>query len=79
MQNDILNTVPIQQFIKQVKSADASQSKEVKLDIQSAKSLAFTLGIVMTRLSEDLEVLLKKEQSGDNETIEVQLDGGNKW
>lgn len=79
MQSDILNTVPIQQFIKQVKSAEASRANEVKLDINSAKSLAFTLGIVMTRLSEDLEVLLKKEQSGDNETIEVQLDGGNKW
>jgi hypothetical protein len=79
MQNDILNTVPIQQFIKQVKSAEASRANEVKLDINSAKNLAFTLGIVMTRLSEDLEVLLKKEQSGDNETIEVQLDGGNKW
>lgn len=79
MQSDILNTVPIQQFIKQVKSAEASRANEVKLDINSAKSLAFTLGIVMTRLSEDLEVLLKKEQSSDNETIEVQLDGGNKW
>jgi len=79
MQNDILNTVPIQQFLKQVKSADASQSKEVKLDIQTAKSLAFTLGIVMTRLSEDLEKLLQTSNNTDDETIEVRLDGGNKW
>jgi hypothetical protein len=79
MQNDILNTVPIQQFLKQVKSADASQSKEVQLDIQTAKSLAFTLGIVMTRLSEDLEKLLQTSNNTDDETIEVRLDGGNKW
>ena len=79
MQNDVLNTVPIQQFLKQVKSADASQAKEVKLDIQTAKNLAFTLGIVMTRLSEDLEKLLQSSSKADNETIEVRLDGGNKW
>ena len=29
-QNEPLNTAPIQQFISQVKSADASQVKEVK-------------------------------------------------
>lgn len=78
MQNEPLNTIPIQQFLKQVKSADASNSKEVKLDIVTAKNLAFTLGIVMTRLSEDLEKLIVKNDT-QQETIEVQLDGGNKW
>ena len=78
MQNEPLNTIPIQQFLKQVKSADASNSKEVKLDIVAAKNLAFTLGIVMTRLSEDLEKLIVKNDTQE-ETIEVQLDGGNKW
>ena len=38
-QNEPLNTAPIQQFISQVKSADASQVKEVKLNIQQAKRL----------------------------------------
>ena len=45
MQNEPINTGPIQQFLKQVKGADAGRAKDVTLDIQQAKSLAFTLGI----------------------------------
>jgi len=78
MQNYKLNTIPVQQFLKQVKSADASRAKEVKLDIDQAKNLAFTLGIIMTRLSEDLETLIRK-QDNTEEQIEVRLDGGNSW
>lgn len=78
MQNEPLNTVAIQQFINQVKGADASQAKDVKLDIQNAKRLAFTLGEVMTRLNGNLEAILIKQNKQDD-TIEVQLDGGNTW
>ena len=53
--NDPLNTIPIQQFIQQVKSAENSRSKELRMDITQAKNLAFTLGIVMSRLNGDLE------------------------
>ena len=48
---DPINTLPIQQFISSVKSADASNAREVKLDTQSAKRLAFTLGEVLARLN----------------------------
>lgn len=78
MQNEPLNTVAIQQFINQVKGADASQAKDVKLDIQNAKRLAFTLGEVMTRLNGNLEAILIQQNKQDD-TIEVQLDGGNTW
>ena len=54
MQNEPINTGPIQQFLKQVKGADAGRAKDVTLDIQQAKSLAFTLGIVLARLNGDL-------------------------
>jgi hypothetical protein len=74
-----INTAPIQQFIQQVKGADASKAREVKLDIQNAKRLAFTLGEVMTRLNGDLEALLVKQASSENEVIEVKLDGGSGW
>ena len=78
MPNKQLNTLPIQQFINAVKGADASKQREVKLDIQTAKRLAFTLGEVMTRLNGDLEaLLLKKTQQED--VVQVQLDGGSKW
>ena len=74
-----LNTNPIQQFISQVKSADASNQREIKLNIDQARRLAFTLGEVMTRLNGDLEALLVKKTSGADEVISITMDGGNKW
>jgi hypothetical protein len=79
MQNEPLNTMPIQQFLSQVKSADASRQKEIRLDIQSAKRLAFTLGEVMTRLNGDLEKLLASQSSSQDEVIQVTMDGGGDW
>jgi len=73
IQSDPLNTAPIQQFINTVKGADASRAKEVKLDIQTAKRLAFTLGEVMTRLEGNLEELIAKQNSGEDEVIQVQI------
>ena len=75
---ETLNTAPIQQFIQQVKQADSGQAKEVKLTMQQAKGLAFTLGIVMARLQGDMEKFIK-ENASTEEVIEVQMDGGNKW
>lgn len=75
-----VNTASLQQFIQQVKSAENSRAKEVKLDIVQAKNLAFTLGIVMSRLHGDLERLVaESKQSNADETIEVRLDGGAGW
>ena len=75
-----LNTLPIQQFLQQVKSAENSRAKDLKLDMNSAKNLAFTLGIVMARLNGDLEKFVKENSNkSSDEVIEVQLDGGNKF
>lgn len=74
-----LNTMPIQQFIQQVKGADASKAREVKLNIEQAKRLAFTLGEVMARLEGDLEKLVKEQSNANDEVIEVRLDGGSEW
>ena len=78
-QNDPINTASIQQFLQQVKSADAGRQKEIRLDIQQAKNLAFTLGIVMSRLNGDLEKLLSNTQSSTDEVIQISLDGGGNW
>ena len=72
---DPINTLPIQSFINQVKSADASKSREVTLTIDQAKTLAFTLGIVMSRLQGDLEKLVANISTSD--TIDVKVDGGS--
>ena len=74
-----LNTIPLQQFLQQVRSADASRAKDLRMDIQQAKRLAFTLGEVMARLEGDLERLVKETANTDNEVIEVSIDGGQGW
>jgi hypothetical protein len=70
-----LNTILIQQFIQQVRSADNSRSKEIKLPIDQAKNLAYTLGIVMSRLEGDLEKLVVESKSNNSDTIEIKFDG----
>lgn len=70
-----LNTIPIQTFISQVKSADLSRAKEVTLTIEQAKTLAFTLGIVMSRLEGDLEKVVSNMAITDN--VEIKVDGGS--
>ena len=73
-----LNTIPIQQYIQQVKSAESSRSREVRMDIATAKNLAYTLGIVMSRLHGDLETLVSEiESGGDLSDIEIKVNGGN--
>ena len=74
-----INTNPIQQFIQQVKTADASRQQEVKMNIEQARRLAFTLGEVMARLNGDLEQLLARKNSGADEVIQINMDGGSKW
>ena len=74
-----LNTAPIQQFISQVKSADASNQKEIKLNIAQARKLAFTLGEVMTRLNGDLEQILARKNSGADDVIQINMDAGSNW
>ena len=74
-----LNTIPLQQFLQQVKSADNSQAREIKIPIQQAKNLALTIGIVMSRLEGDLEKLVADSKGSSNEVIEVNVDGGAKF
>lgn len=77
MQSNPINTVPLQQFIQQVKMADMNQQKEVKLDIRTAKQLAMTIGEITSKLTQDYENLLHAiKNSNDNAVVEIQLDGG---
>lgn len=77
--SDPLNTTAIQNFIQMVKSAEASNAKEVRLPIAQAKNLAFTLGITMARLHGDLEKFVKENKANDDQVIEVNMDVGGKW
>ena len=74
-----INTSSIQTFISQVKGADASQQKEIKLDIVTARKLALTLGEVMARLNGDLEKFVKENAHKGEESVTINMDGGKSW
>lgn len=78
MSTEPINTQPIQQFIQQVQSAEASRAKEVRLDINSAKTLSYALGIAMARLNGDLEKYIAKqvEKMQSDQVIEISMDSG---
>ena len=78
MSTDPINTMPIQQLIQMVKVAEQSRAKEVRLDINQAKTLAFTLGEVMARLHGDLEKILdeKIDKLNQDQVIEINMDSG---
>jgi hypothetical protein len=73
-----INTAPLQQFIQQTQSAEASKSREVRLTIEQAKALSYTLGIVMSRLHGDLEkfVSAQTEKLQSEQVIEISMDSG---
>lgn len=74
-----LNTIPLQQFLNAVKAAENSRAREVKIDIANAKNLAFTIGIVMSRLHGDLEKLVVESKNSSDEVIQISVDGGSKF
>lgn len=72
-----INTVPIQQFIQLVKSADLTQQREIKLDIKTAKQLSFCLSELTLKLLQDQDILLAKlQQSTGTGDLTVRMDGG---
>ena len=80
MSTEPINTVPLQKFIKQVQSADGSRSKELRLSIDEAKALSFSLGIVLARLNGDMEKFIKESAAGSgDEIIQVQLGSNTDW
>lgn len=71
-----INTQPIQQFMQQVKAADLTQQREIKLDIKTAKALAYCLGEVSAKLLEDYDLVFRRLEAGSGGAITVQMDGG---
>jgi hypothetical protein len=76
MQNQI-NQTPITQFIQQVRIADQTQSKEVKMSIQQARALMLVLSEMQVKLLQDYETMFNElKKSVDTEVITVTMDGG---
>jgi hypothetical protein len=77
MQNNTINTIPIQQFIQQVKAAELSQQREIKLDIKIAKNLALCLAEISAKLLQDYSELLNSVSKTSDETVTIKMDGGS--
>jgi hypothetical protein len=76
MQNQI-NLTPVTQFIQQVRSAEQTQNKEVKMSIQQARMLVLTLAECIDKLNKDYEMLFNDlKRSVDTEIVSVSMDGG---
>lgn len=75
-----INTAPLNQFIKAVKSADSENSNEVRIKTKDAKRMAFAMSEILCRLNGNLEeILISKDQnSGENE-FDIKVDGGSGW
>tara|TARA_B100000900_G_C20556994_1_gene707237 strand:+ start:709 stop:951 length:243 start_codon:yes stop_codon:yes gene_type:complete len=77
--NEPINTIPVQAFLQAVKNADASKSKEIRVNIEQAKQLAFTLGILLANQNGRLEKLIVDNKPEDDGTVQVNMDGGSGW
>ena len=76
MQNQI-NPTPITQFVQQVRTAEQTQSKEVKLSIQQARALVLVLTEMQVKLLQDYETMFNElKKAVDTEVITVTMDGG---
>lgn len=76
MQNQI-NLTPIVQFTQQLRSAEQTQQKEVKLNIQQARMLSLALIEMQDKLLQDYETMFNQlKQSVDTDIVTVELDGG---
>jgi hypothetical protein len=74
--NEPINTQHLQSFINQVKAADVGRQKEIRLDINTAKNLSYTVAVLLARLAGDYEDLLKKTAQKE-EIVNVSMDGGD--
>ena len=71
-----LNSLPIENFIQRVKSADNSKQKEIRMTMDEAKQLRDTLAIVLARLAGNYEDLIQNSNNSTEEVISLSVDGG---
>ena len=78
--NEPINTIPIQQLIQIIKTAEGSNQKEIRIPMTQAKALAYALGIVMANHQGRLEKLVvDNKPAPDDDVVTVSMDGGSNW
>ena len=77
MQNQI-NLTPVTQFIQQLRAAELSQAKEVKMSLQQARMLNLALAEMMDKINQDYESMYNAlKRSVETEIVTVTMDGGS--
>jgi hypothetical protein len=69
----LLNTIYIEEFLEKAKIAAKTNQKNLQLSHKEYTDLATSLGIVMTRLSGELEKIIAEP---NNTPVKLNLDGG---
>ena len=78
--NEPINTIPIQQLIQIIKTAENTNQKEIRIPLTQAKALAYALGTVMANHQGRLEkLIIDNKSSPDDEVVTVSMDGGSNW
>jgi hypothetical protein len=71
-----INTYPIQEFIELVKRSDLTKQREIKLDMQTARTLALSIGEVLAKLNQNYDEILERIQNTESNIVEIKMDGG---
>jgi len=80
MENDLINTSSIINFIKIVKNAELEQQREIKMTLKDAKNLSYALSLVLARYTSNLEnFIVNNKENKKEEIIQITMDGGKGW
>ena len=80
MENDLINTSSIINFIKIVKNAELEQQREIKMKLKDAKNLSYALSLVLARYTSNLEnFIVNNKENKKEEIIQITMDGGKGW
>jgi len=80
MENDLINTSAIINFIKIVKNAELEQQREIKMSLKDAKNLSYALSLVLARYTGNLEnFIVSNQENKKEEIIQITMDGGKGW
>ena len=73
-----IQTLPIEDFIGQVRTAKSSQQKQIVLPMREAEKLADSLAQTMIRLAGIQEEIIEAYKSvQQSQTVNVEMDGGD--
>jgi len=80
MKLEKINTIPIENIISMIKTAEARNDKEIRIPLKELKNLSHSLTLLLLYLNNDLITALQQNVTKSiDESIEINLDGGKSW